>query len=129
MQLDQTIRIGDGLYAPNYQIDEHPVAQTIELPLDADSSQLSALSDIADGKSLVIEGPPGIGKSQTIANAIANAMEQGKTVLFVAEKLAALEVVHKRLTQAGLADFCLEQHHVLPRCLLPPRRRSHLRQG
>lgn len=129
MQLDQTIRIGDGLYAPDYQIDEHPVAQTIELPLDADSSQLSALSDIADGKSLVIEGPPGIGKSQTIANAIANAMEQGKTVLFVAEKLAALEVVHKRLTQVGLADFCLEQHHVLPRCLLPPRRRSHLRQG
>jgi primosomal protein N' len=129
VQLDQTIRIGDGLYAPDYQIDEHPVAQTIELPLDADSSQLSALSDIADGKSLVIEGPPGIGKSQTIANAIANAMEQGKTVLFVAEKLAALEVVHKRLTQVGLADFCLEQHHVLPRCLLPPRRRSHLRQG
>jgi hypothetical protein len=103
-------RIGDGLYAPDYQIDEHPVAQTIELPLDADSSQLSALSDIADGKSLVIEGPPGTGKSQTIANAIANAMEQGKTVLFVAEKLAALEVVHKRLTQAGLADFCLELH-------------------
>jgi hypothetical protein len=68
-------RIGDGLYAPDYQIDEHPVAQTIELPLDADSSQLSALSDIADGKSLVIEGPPGTGKSQTIANAIANAME------------------------------------------------------
>ncbi|MFM8217002.1 MAG: DUF4011 domain-containing protein, partial [Pirellula sp.] len=99
-----------GLYAPDYQIDEHPIAQRIELPLDADSSQISALADIAAGKSLVIEGPPGTGKSQTIANAISHAMEQGKTVLFVAEKLAALEVVHKRLAQAGLADFCLELH-------------------
>jgi len=101
---------GSGLYAPDYQIDEHPTAQNIELPLDADSSQISALADIAAGKSLVIEGPPGTGKSQTIANAISHAMEQGKTVLFVAEKLAALEVVHKRLAQAGLADFCLELH-------------------
>ena len=101
---------GSGLYAPDYQIDEHPIAQNIELPLDADSSQISALADIAAGKSLVIEGPPGTGKSQTIANAISHAMEQGKTVLFVAEKLAALEVVHKRLAQAGLADFCLELH-------------------
>jgi hypothetical protein len=50
---------GSGLYAPDYQIDEHPIAQTIELPLDADSSQISALADIAAGKSLVIEGPPG----------------------------------------------------------------------
>ena len=101
---------GSGLYAPDYQIDEHPIAQNIELPLDADSSQISALADIAAGKSLVIEGPPGTGKSQTIANAISHAMEQGKTILFVAEKLAALEVVHKRLAQAGLADFCLELH-------------------
>ncbi|MFN5915312.1 MAG: hypothetical protein ACK48K_00930, partial [Planctomycetota bacterium] len=52
----------------------------------------------------------GTGKSQTIANAISHAMEQGKTILFVAEKLAALEVVHKRLAQAGLGDFCLELH-------------------
>ena len=101
---------GSGLYAPDYQIDEHPVAQQIELPLDADSSQISALADIASGKSIVIEGPPGTGKSQTIANAICHAMEQGKSILFVAEKLAALEVVHKRLAQAGLADFCLELH-------------------
>lgn len=101
---------GSGLYAPDYLIDEHPVAQQIELPLDADSSQISALADIASGKSIVIEGPPGTGKSQTIANAICHAMEQGKSILFVAEKLAALEVVHKRLAQAGLADFCLELH-------------------
>ncbi len=102
--------LGSGLYAQDYDVDEHPVAKAIELPLDADSSQQSAISDIAEGKSLVIEGPPGTGKSQTIANAIANAIERGKTVLFVAEKLAALEVVYKRLAQAGLSDFCLELH-------------------
>lgn len=105
---------GSGLYAPDYQIDEHPIAQTIELPLDADSSQISALADIAAGKSLVIEGPPGTGKSQTIANAISHAMEQGKTILFVAEKLAALEVVHKRLAQAGLGDFRLKNTGLSP---------------
>jgi hypothetical protein len=98
------------LYAEDYEIDDHSVATKIALPLDADSSQHSAITDIAQGKSLVIEGPPGTGKSQTIANAIAHAVEQGKRVLFVAEKMAALEVVHKRLSQAGLADFCLELH-------------------
>ncbi len=101
---------GDGIYATDYDVDEHPIARTLDLPLDADSSQQSAISDIADGKSLVIEGPPGTGKSQTIANAIANAMHQGKTVLFVAEKHAALEVVLKRLSNAGLGDFCLDLH-------------------
>ncbi len=64
---------------------------------DADSSQHSALIDAVDGKNLVIEGPPGTGKSQTITNLIAAAMAQGKKVLFVAEKLAALEVVRSRL--------------------------------
>jgi len=98
------------LYADDYEVDDHTVAMRIALPLDADSSQHSAITDIAQGKSLVIEGPPGTGKSQTIANAIANAVGQGKTVLFVAEKMAALEVVHKRLAQAGLAEFCLELH-------------------
>lgn len=101
---------GSGLYSPDYEVDEHDVAMKITLPLDADSSQQSAIADIAQGKSLVIEGPPGTGKSQTIANSIANAIERGKRVLFVAEKMAALEVVFKRLAQAGLADFCLELH-------------------
>jgi hypothetical protein len=98
------------LYADDYDIDDHSVATRITLPLDADSSQHSAVTDISQGRSLVIEGPPGTGKSQTIANAIAHAVEQGKTVLFVAEKMAALEVVHKRLAHAGLAEFCLELH-------------------
>lgn len=98
------------LYADDYEIDNHDVAMRIALPLDADSSQHSAITDIAQGQSLVIEGPPGTGKSQTIANAIAHVVEQGKTVLFVAEKMAALEVVHKRLAQAGLEEFCLELH-------------------
>ena len=77
---------------------------------DADSSQHSALIDAMDGKNLVIEGPPGTGKSQTITNLIAAAMAQGKKVLFVAEKLAALEVVRSRLDAKELGEFCLELH-------------------
>lgn len=77
---------------------------------DADSSQHSALVDAIKGKNLVIEGPPGSGKSQTITNIIAAAISQGKKVLFVAEKMAALQVVKSRLSRAGLGDFCLELH-------------------
>jgi very-short-patch-repair endonuclease len=76
----------------------------------ADSSQHSALIDAVKGKNLVIEGPPGTGKSQTITNLIAAVLAQGKTVLFVAEKMTALEVVKDRLEKAGLGDFCLELH-------------------
>jgi very-short-patch-repair endonuclease len=96
-------------YAEEYVVDEHPEA---DLPLiyDADSSQHSALIDVMSGQSRVIEGPPGTGKSQTITNIIASALHAGKKVLFVAEKLAALEVVKSRLTQAGLASFVLELH-------------------
>ncbi len=84
----------------------------VKYPLidDADSSQHSALMDALDGKNLVIEGPPGTGKSQTITNLIAAAMTEGKKVLFVADKLAALEVVKSRLDRAGLGEFCLELH-------------------
>ncbi|MCP1621504.1 DUF4011 domain-containing anti-phage protein Hhe [Pseudomonas nitroreducens] len=77
---------------------------------DADSSQHSALVDVIRGEDLVIEGPPGTGKSQTITNMISAAMAQGKKVLFVAEKRAALEVVKNRLARAGLGEFCLELH-------------------
>jgi len=77
---------------------------------DADSSQHSALIDAVNGENLVIEGPPGTGKSQTITNLIAAAMLNGKKVLFVAEKMAALEVVKSRLDKAGLGVFCLELH-------------------
>ncbi len=62
------------------------------------------------GKNLVVQGPPGTGKSQTITNVIANALAAGKRVLFLAEKQAALQVVKRRLDQAGLGDFCLELH-------------------
>jgi hypothetical protein len=92
-----------------YVVDFHKHA---ELPLifDADSSQHSALIDAIEGKNLVIEGPPGTGKSQTITNLVASAISRGKKVLFVAEKLAALQVVKSRLSMAGLGDFCLELH-------------------
>lgn len=84
----------------------------LETPLiaDADSSQLAALRDVLSGRNLVIEGPPGTGKSQTITNIIAAALTTGKTVLFLAEKMAALNVVRDRLIHAGLEDFCLELH-------------------
>jgi very-short-patch-repair endonuclease len=81
-----------------------------DLVLDADSSQHSALIHALRGQNLVLEGPPGTGKSQTITNLIAAAMASGKTVLFIAEKLAALEVVRSRLDQIGLGLFCLELH-------------------
>lgn len=76
----------------------------------ADSSQCEALQVALEGRNLVIQGPPGTGKSQTITNLIAAAMARGKTVLFVAEKLAALEVVRRRLRELGLGEFCLELH-------------------
>lgn len=79
-------------------------------PLDVDSSQLEAVIDSGQGKSFILYGPPGTGKSQTISNMIANALYQGKRVLFVAEKMAALEVVQKRLKKLGLDPFCLEIH-------------------
>ena len=92
-----------------YDVDAHPRAN-IPLIYDADSSQHSALIDALSGRNMVIEGPPGTGKSQTITNLIAAAIADGKTVLFLSEKMAALEVVKKRLTLAGLGDFCLELH-------------------
>lgn len=78
--------------------------------VDADSTQLSAVASAMAGRSFVLQGPPGTGKSQTIANIIACALAKQRSVLFVSEKMAALEVVHARLRQAGLEDFCLELH-------------------
>ena len=78
--------------------------------MDADSSQLTAVVDVARGRNLVIQGPPGTGKSQTITNVIARAVLDGKNVLFVAEKMAALEVVKSRLEKVGLGAACLELH-------------------
>lgn len=99
----------DGNNFDDYPVDKHEDYH-LELIYDADTSQHRALIDILESKNLVINGPPGTGKSQTITNLIAAAMVRGKKVLFVSEKLAALEVVKQRLENAGLGDFCLELH-------------------
>ncbi len=107
----------DGSTEERGSAERHPVAGALDdilaaadlhCPLEGDSSQLRAVARAAAGESFVLIGPPGTGKSQTIANIIANTLAQGRTVLFVAEKRAALEVVQRRLKQVGLADFCLD---------------------
>ncbi len=89
-------------------LDDELAAADLYCPLEGDSSQLRAVARAAAGESFVLIGPPGTGKSQTIANIIANTLAQGRTVLFVAEKRAALEVVQRRLKSVGMADFCLD---------------------
>lgn len=83
---------------------------TIALPIATDSSQLDAIISSTEGKSFVLHGPPGTGKSQTITNIIAAALHAGKKVLFVAAKKAALDVVESRLESIGIGPFCLELH-------------------
>jgi hypothetical protein len=78
--------------------------------VDADASQTKVIEEVRAGRNLVVQGPPGTGKSQTIANIIAGAVHDEKRVLFVAEKMAALTVVHDRLNKLGLGDLCLELH-------------------
>ncbi len=78
--------------------------------LDADASQRQCVEAAKRGRSFVMQGPPGTGKSQTIANVIAEAIGQGKRVLFVSEKAAALDVVFKRLSVSGLDEYCLMLH-------------------
>lgn len=84
-------------------------AQTAHV-IDCDSSQSLVIEEACRGRNLVIQGPPGTGKSQTITNLIASAVSAGKTILFVAEKMAALEVVKRRLDNIGIGDMCLELH-------------------
>ena len=79
-------------------------------PLPADSSQLSAVMSAVRGNDFVLIGPPGTGKSQTISNLIAQCLAEGKRVLFVSEKIAALDVVYRRLREVNLGEFCLELH-------------------
>jgi len=94
----------------NEQIDKFLSPEKINHVVDADSTQILALTDVQAGHNLVIQGPPGTGKSQTITNIIADAIDAGKKVLFVSEKMAALEVVKRRLDKIGLGDACLELH-------------------
>jgi hypothetical protein len=82
----------------------------IMAPLNADSSQIVAIHASGKGGDFVLEGPPGTGKSETIGNIIAHNLGLGHRVLFVSEKMAALDVVYRRLNACGLGDFCLELH-------------------
>ncbi len=91
-------------------LDERLLPSEIYHVMDADPSQIAVIEAIKAGENLAVEGPPGTGKSQTITNAIAELLAAGKKVLFVSEKMAALEVVKERLDRVGLGDFCLELH-------------------
>ena len=108
--------LGDGFgYEPSEfgeddRLDDRLAPVNLHHVLDADSSQTVVIHDITTGRNLVVEGPPGTGKSQTITNVIAESIAGGKRVLFVAEKMAALDVVKRRLDQVGLGDACLELH-------------------
>nr|MCR5350437.1 DUF4011 domain-containing protein [Acholeplasmatales bacterium] len=90
--------------------DELEDYNSFSAPLPYDSTQLKAVMDSAQGRSFILDGPPGTGKSQTIVNMMVNAIRLGKSVLFVAEKKAALDVVYKRLENIKLDRFALELH-------------------
>jgi very-short-patch-repair endonuclease len=93
------------------ELDRHIRPHDMLEILDADSSQQEAIFAAKQGASFVLQGPPGTGKSQTIANIIAESLGMGRKVLFVSEKMAALEVVQERLHAAGLGEFCLDLHN------------------
>lgn len=101
---------GEPLLSEDESIDINIAPSDMIHIVDSDSSQTLAVEEVRRGRDLVIQGPPGTGKSQTIANVIASAVADGKTVLFVAEKMAALEVVKRRLDATGVGDACLELH-------------------
>lgn len=98
------------IFGPEDRLDTLLDPAEIIQVIDADASQTKVIEEVRRGSSLVVQGPPGTGKSQTITNLIAAAAHDGKTVLFVAEKMAALSVVHDRLVKTGLRDICLELH-------------------
>src|SRR5690606_35570646 len=99
-----------GEFPKPQNLDEEVHPAELFTPLPADSSQLAAVIASARGHSFVLDGPPGTGKSQTIANMIAHNLALGRRVLFVAEKMAALDVVKRRLDEKGIGEFCLELH-------------------
>lgn len=101
---------GDGLLAEDQDLDELIPVERLNHVVDADSSQALAIEEVRRDRNLIIQGPPGTGKSQTITNLIATAVLDGKSVLFVAEKLAALDVVKRNLDSIGLEPVALELH-------------------
>lgn len=107
---ERAFESGDKPFPGENDIDRHYSSADIVMPLPADSTQIAACLAAAQGRDFVIVGPPGTGKSQTIANMIAMCLAARKTVLFVAEKTAALDVVYRRLREHGLGDHCLELH-------------------
>lgn len=103
--------VSEGSEALGETLDDLPTPDRVPVPvLPTDASQLRALTLAAGGRNIVIHGPPGTGKSQTISNLIADALGRRQTVLFVSAKMAALDVVYGRLAERGLARFCLEAH-------------------
>ena len=101
---------GGGSSIALMEIDRRLAPRDLLTPLSSDSSQLAAVLAAREGRDFVLVGPPGTGKSQTITNIIAQCLGEGRTVLFVAEKAAALDVVHRRLVRTGLGDAVLELH-------------------
>jgi hypothetical protein len=98
------------LFRATDRLDEVLPPEKLWYVVDADASQAKVIEEVRLGRNLVVQGPPGTGKSQTITNIIAAAVKEGKRVLFLAEKMAALAVVHDRLVKVGLRDVCLELH-------------------
>jgi len=98
------------LFGPQERLDPRLAPEDLLHVVPADASQTRVIEEVRAGRNLVVQGPPGTGKSQTIANIIAGAAHDGRKVLFVAEKMAALSVVHDRLRKVGLGDLCLEIH-------------------
>ena len=98
----------DGSAAEEHDVDDDKNHSKVPLLLNqADSSQFSTIIDVMDGKNIALQGPPGTGKSQTITNIIGAALAKGQKVLFLADKKPALDVVFKKLKDAGLEEFCL----------------------
>lgn len=101
---------GSGAFVAENTIDQIVDPAELFTPLSADSSQVAAVVAAQRGGDFVLFGPPGTGKSQTIANMITNCLAHQKTVLFVSQKTAALEVVRQRMQAIGLGNYCLKVH-------------------
>ena len=98
------------LFGDREPLDQRLSPEDIIQVVDADAPQTRVIEEVKAGRHLVVQGPPGTGKSQTITNIIAAAVHADKTVLFMAEKMAALDVVLNRLQKCQLGHLCLELH-------------------